>query len=358
MARMRIILIGLDAGELVFLKCSGSSLMCISTGGRQGLMLAQRYPDAFDGILALAPAINWNRLLIAGYWPQHIMNRLGHYPPPCELNAITAAAIEACDSLDGLQDGIISQPGTCDFNALSIVGTDFDCEGQLQTLSLEAATIANAAWQGPRSPSGRYDWFGLTKDTPLTNGLVNTECSGNNASSCTGSPFAIPVEWIKFFVMKDPDFNLANMTDEQYFRTFHKSVQEWSHEATDDPDLSAFKAHGGKMITWHGLSDVLIFPNGTSSYYEQVLEFDPGAADFYRYFEAPGVGHCAGGIGPSPGMDLAPLIKWVEEGKAPETLTAVSQDGSGAVERKLCAWPKQQVYVGGDPGNPNSFACR
>ena len=107
------------------------------------------------------------------------------------------------------------------------------------------------------------------------------------------------------------------------------------------------------MITWHGLADPLIFPNGTSDYYRRVLEGDPEAADFYRYFEAPGMGHCSGGIGPAPVDALQALMDWVEKDVVPETLLARTED----VERKLCAWPKVQRYVGGNPNVSESFEC-
>lgn len=149
------------------------------------------------------------------------------------------------------------------------------------------------------------------------------------------------------------------MTDDEYFEMFHKSAQEYnSMLATSDPDLSAFKAHGGKMITWHGLADQLIPVNGSSRYYEQVKELDADVTDYYRYFEVPGVYHCLGGKGPIPNNDetLATLMEWVENGTAPETLTAKSQADDGAV-RELCLWPKTLVYAGGKLEKADSWRC-
>lgn len=328
-----------------------------STGGRQGLMLAQRYPDAFDGIAALAPAINWARFLVAEFWPQQVMNRIGYYPPQCELDAITEAAVKACDGLDGVEDGIISLPGACNFDASDVVGLEFDCEGESMSISSGGAAVANAVWRGAIDSTGKYSWYGLTRGTDLSGGLVGTTCSNSSASSCVSSPFDIAEEYIKLLVLKDPSADLSNLTDAEFFAIVHKSVQEYtSIIGTDDPDLSAFKAHGGKMITWHGLADQLIFPNGSSNYYERVLHLDPEASDFYRFFEAPGVAHCRGGSGPLPVDTLDDVVKWVEGGEAPETLKALAQDGSDMI-RDVCLYPKQQVYVGGDPNKPESFRC-
>lgn len=112
-----------------------------SQGGRQGLMLAQRYPDAFDGIAASAPAINWTKFFMTGLWPSFNMRNLGNVPPSCEYDAIRLAAIEACDANDGVVDGIIS--GECDFNPHSVVGRYINCTdfGTVRRISPEAAFI-------------------------------------------------------------------------------------------------------------------------------------------------------------------------------------------------------------------------
>ncbi|CAK4033257.1 Hypothetical predicted protein [Lecanosticta acicola] len=319
-----------------------------STGGRQGLMLAQRYPDAFDGILAVAPAVNWATLLVAEFWPQQVMNRLGYYPSRCELDAITAAAVEACDGMDGVEDGIISFPGRCNFDAGEAVGRQFECKGSKQKVSKEGAEVANAAWRGAVDAAGRYGWYGLTRGTDLAGGLVRTECSNVSSSSCVGSPFSVSEDHIKLLVLKDAEADVSNLSDAAFFQLIRRSVQEYtSIISTNDADLSAFKARGGKMLTWHGLSDALIFPNGSSHYYERVLEADPQAAVFYRYFEAPGVGHCTGGPGPLPADTLDAVVRWVERNEAPEILTARGQDQDGSdVVREICMYPKQQTSLG------------
>ncbi|KAK3678822.1 hypothetical protein LTR78_001275 [Recurvomyces mirabilis] len=315
-------------------------------------MLVQRYPDAYDGILALAPAINWAQFIVAEYWPQQVMNRLGYYPLSCELDAITAPAIDACDELDGVKDGVISLPGECHFDAVAMIGQTFNCHGTEMLHSPQAAQIANAAWTGPHN-SSLYAWYGLNRDSSLTTGLANTTCSNNNdAASCIGNPFAIASQWIKLFLAKDENFDITALPTTI---TPISSTKYQSKIGTADPDLSRFRHHGGKIIAWHGLADRLIFPNGTVQYYERVLDLDPHAADFYRFFEAPGTDHCRAGSGPYPNDTLAALVDWVEREKAPQTLTAVDAE-TGAV-RRLCAYPATQRYIGGDPLRPESFAC-
>lgn len=126
-----------------------------STGGRQGMMQAQRFPKNFDGILAMAPAFNMDTFIIAELWPLVVMKRENYYPPPCELAAIQNAAIDACDEIDGVKDGVVAAQGLCDFDATSVVGQKFDCDGDSRKISKSAAKIANAVWEGKRYPSLR-----------------------------------------------------------------------------------------------------------------------------------------------------------------------------------------------------------
>lgn len=340
-----------------------------STGGRQGLAMAQRYPDAYDGILALSPGINWDRTIPHEYWGQLIMHSLNYYPPPCEFEAITAAAIKACDGLDGVLDGIISLPELCKFDAKTLVGSSFACEQTELLISKEAAEIANAVWSGPRnSTPGKLEWYGLNKDASLVTyqgmpGLLDTNCTDpTDARTCKGVPFEVTEDWIKYFILKDPNYPIENLSYADYDSVVEQSIQEYQDVLdTSNANLSAFRAGGGKMITSHGLADSLIFPNGSTSYYDRVLQHDAAAQDFYRLFLLPGVAHClAIGPGPYPDAQLEALTKWVEDGDSPETLTTsfLLAPGGNPGERLACMYPAVQTYVGGDPFEASSFVCK
>jgi feruloyl esterase len=131
-----------------------------STGGRQGMMVAQKFPGSFDGVLAVAPAINWSMFVVGEVWSQVVMNALGYWPERCELEFVTEEAVRECDGLDGVADGIVGAPGLCGYDAMSVVGRVFDCEGEERTVSREAAEIVNAAWKGPVDGDGKALWFG------------------------------------------------------------------------------------------------------------------------------------------------------------------------------------------------------
>ncbi|KAJ5232048.1 hypothetical protein N7468_005004 [Penicillium chermesinum] len=227
-----------------------------STGGRQGMMMAQRFPTAYDGIYAAAPAINWPVFIVAEYWSQLIMNRLDHYPPQCVLDTITAAAVEACSSRN---ESFISEPGRCMFDPHVLIGLKANCVGSTVPITAKDAFIAQKLWEGVRTPDGQNLWWGLNPGAPFS-GLTNTSCS-SGLTNCTGSPFSISEDWIARWVLQDPHIDLQTLTNETYFGLFSKAFQEYNGIiGTNKADLSAFKKNGGKIVTWHGLADQLIFP--------------------------------------------------------------------------------------------------
>ncbi|GKZ73371.1 hypothetical protein AnigIFM60653_002008 [Aspergillus niger] len=329
-----------------FTGCSG--------GGRQGLLMAQKFPNVFDGILAVSPAINMQAFIPAGQWASLVMKETGVFLSPCEIKAFTQEAVKLCDHLDGVEDGIISYPDSCHVKASDFVGKTYTCEGVQKAFTASSAQVIEAAWSGSRSVSERYGWYGVNKDASIDTSYVSTECSANKTCNSSGSDLF--VGWLRYLVAKNPSFSSSSMTRNEFIEALHTSIADYtSILGTNDPDLSNFKANGGKIITWHGLADEVIPPNGTVAYYDEVLKIDPKAHDFYRFFEAPGLGHCYGGLGPYPNGAMSQLIEWVEKDHAPSVLHATK--GNNNTERVLCPYPLQQKFIGGDPRNATSFTC-
>jgi len=325
-----------------------------STGGRQGLMEAQRFPDDYDGILAGAPAINWSKFIPAEFWPQLVMLQAHDFVPQCKFAAANAAAIAACDGLDGVVDGVIDDPRACHFDPASLIGTTTPCG----TITATDADIIRAIWQGPRGPQGQFLWFGLEPGASFT-GLANTQDASD------GLPFPIATDWIKFFLLQNPGWDWHTATYPEFVQLFRQSVEEYSRViATDDPNLDAFEDHGGKLIIWHGWADQLIFPRGTIQYYERVQQAMGGGRrtdEFARLFMAPGVAHCGGGTGPAPADPFGALVNWVEHHQAPDQLLATKTDATGAVveSRPLCPFPLEARYTGhGSTNDAANFTCR
>jgi feruloyl esterase len=280
------------------------------------------------------------------------------------MNALTQSAIDACDELDGVKDGIIAMEGLCSFDPLTVVGKTVNCTSPNGTIKIskKAAQIAAAIWAGAKASDGSALWYGLPYGSPLIY-LGGTNCT--SLTDCETLPFSISADWMQLFLQRNTSFDVSTIGFEQFDSLFRQSVNEYASAiGTRDPDLTRFKEAGGKMITWHGMKDQLIFFNGTEHYYRQVLERDPKAHDFYRFFPAPGVEHCSAGSGWYPGESMKALIDWVEHGVAPETLKAVATpSATGGAQPPLrtaglCPWPKVMTFVGGNPDKASSFVCK
>jgi pimeloyl-ACP methyl ester carboxylesterase len=320
-----------------------------STGGRQGLMAAQRFPEEYDGLVIGAPAINWDRFITAEIWPQVVMNKtVGGAIAASKLTAVTKAAVAACDQSDGVTDGIINDPRKCTYDPTALVCTAGD--DPASCLTAQEAVAVRKVWNGPTSTSGERLWFGLERGTPL-NGLAG------------GNPFPIATTHFQYWIRQDPKFDWRTLSEADFEAAFHVSQQKFNEViGTDDPDLARFRTRGGKMIIWHGEADSLIFPRGTVNYFERVLAANGGSpqvSQFTRFFLAPGVGHCGGGDGPSPVNLFEELVNWVEKGVAPDTIPASRRRENGTVlSRPLCAYPKVAQWTGtGSTDEAANFVC-
>lgn len=353
-----------------------------STGGRQGITSAVEYPGDFDGILAGAPALNLADLSVAGYWPQFVMHHEGVYPHRCEFDAILDAEIAACDGLDGVEDGIISDPDACVFDPETLVGTTVQCNGNLtegtptsMKISEAAARIAARIRRGPTSEGGAPLFVGTPAGTPFTGLLAaaNTNCNG---ASCVGEPFPMVVDWIRLLVHRNAKYDLGRMSARDLEETFVLSRRHLGpiFAGATNPDLSGFGSGNSsdgrpprRMISWHGLADQTITAFSSRLYYDRVLARDANAREYYRHFEAPGVHHC--GVFPGkpafyPLHALDALVRWVEQQIAPDVLTGYHlPEGRGKIvrdpveTRPICMYPDVLRYVGGDPNAYGSFKC-
>ncbi|KAM0147980.1 hypothetical protein ACHAQE_010049 [Botrytis cinerea] len=337
-----------------------------SQGGRQGMMLAQRFPEAFDGIVASAPAINWSKMFVADLWAAVVMNTMNIYPRMCEMQAITKAAITACDGNDGLVDGIIADPDSCDFDPTTLIGTTINCTetGKNFTISSGAAYLTQTMWDGPKKSDNSSLWFGSkigtalsTTDTSAGGSLALTTCSDNG--TCTADPISLLIPWIAKFVRKDDNADVSNLTLKEFDHLYHASVNEWSSIIdTNDPDLSEFRDRGGKLLSYHGLADGIITPNSTMSYYDSITALDPTVHDYYRLFMSPGLGHCFGGSGAYPSDTFDTMRAWVENGTIPDTMNATFPSNT-AVKRTLCPYPLKQTHDGvGNATANEGFSCQ
>jgi feruloyl esterase len=341
-----------------------------SDGGREALMEAQRFPADYDGIIAGAPANYWSRLVTAGMMTQTITLNGDGYIPAAKLPAITAAVMTACDALDGVKDGLLTDPRQCRFDPTGLICKGADADS---CLTAPQALALKEIYAGIRDSGGRLYFPGY---------LPGSEESGWN-SWITGP---MPRRSIGFFFGSQFFTNMVYEKADWDYRTFNfseagKLAESKTAAALDaiDPNLSAFMKRGGKLIMYHGWNDPAIPPVNTINYFESVLA-RMGSHDsesFARLFMVPGMGHCGGGPGPNAfgqGGSANPddpehniyraLEQWVEQGVAPERLTATkyNDDRNPAqgvkMTRPLCAYPRLAKYKGsGDPNDAANFTC-
>ncbi|KAH7000790.1 Tannase/feruloyl esterase [Ilyonectria destructans] len=352
-----------------------------SQGGRQGLMLAQRYPEAYDGISAAAPAIELPTLLATIFWPQQQMNMLGEYPYMCEMDAIAAATIAACDGLDGVVDGVISDVEGClaSFDPTELVGTLTHCsqtDSEVK-ISSAAARVVKGLWKGVVCAKGEQISNPLTPGTDFTGaamgfpGIAVTDCSRSDGlasqpnvpgqewvppldakdssletSRCEGVPNILGEQFLRLWVGKDPSLDLSKLTLEKFIEMVLDGAREYGPLFdTNDADLSRFRDAGGKMITFHGVADSYIPIGNSLNYYKRVISLLPDTHDFYRYFEVPGMDHCFGGNGGQPTAIFEQLRAWVENGTVPESSPISFNDSKGMNwKRILCPFPQRSQY--------------
>jgi hypothetical protein len=323
--------------------------MGCSTGGRQGHYQAQNFPKDFDGILAGANAFNWDRFITAELWPAVVMNQeVGAPIASAKLNAVTNASIAACDGEDGIVDGLIQDPRACTYSATSFVCTaNGGPSSNPNCLTPAEASAVNKIWDGPRDARGNRAWYGLERGTPLS-GLA-----GQN-------PFPIATDHFKYWIHQNPSFDWHTVTETSFITDMLTSIAKFNDVIGTDDDLKAFRKAGGKMITYHGLSDVLIFPRGTYHYYNSVLHGNyKETQKFNRFFPYPGNGHCGGGTGPQIDAEalFSTLVNWVESGIEPDYV--VASQTSPARTRKICMYPNVPVYNGsGSTDDQASFSCK
>lgn len=365
-----------------------------SQGGRQGLMEAQRYPGDFDGIVAGAPAFAYQALNAAGTWNlQRIFrddlagnlavdtNGNGRFDSLNLIDVLHQEVLGKCDANDGIRDGVIDDPLSCDFNPRADLA-DLMCPTSNATdqcfTTAQIDTIEDL-YTGPVDDNGVQIYPGKMFGSELqwTGLYIPFEGNNNGPGKLTG----VAGDHMNYlFYEEDPGVSIPDVRDIHYrarttgampefhwidwdINDFHSGKGDLMMSITDatDPDLSRFlQDRGGKLIVYHGMVDTLIVAEDTIDYFNELVNttFDGSiraASESSRLFLAPGMGHCAGGQGPNQWDKLTPLVEWVEQGIAPDSITAqFRRNGVLENERLLCPYPQQATYIGPRGGQNDS----
>jgi len=329
-----------------------------SNGGRQALLEAQRYPTDFDGIIAGAPALDWTGLMTGFNYNQQAIRAAPI--PPAKLTVLANAVVARCDAKDGLVDGLVDNPLRCRFDPKVVqckAGDAPDC--------LTAAQVAavKKVYDGPVNSRRKqlHPGFAPGAEDGFTGWQLWISGPSGVGAPVDNNPFQFTFSdhYLRFMVFSDASYDSMSFDFDDDTARVNATASLFN---ATNPNLAPYRAHGGKLLMWHGWSDDALMAERTIEYYHDVLRTMGNknkVESFVRLFLAPGMHHCSGGPGPNDFDALTALENWVERGVAPERLIA-RHVGTGVQRtRPLCSYPDVAVYRGkGDVNDAASFSCK
>jgi len=356
-----------------------------STGGREALAAIQRWPADWNGAIAWYPAWNDAAALLFGQKVSRTLAQPGAYPNTAKKGLIFQAAMQACDGLDGVVDGLISNQVKCEatFDPATAIlnGAPVRCPGgadtgntclsdaqinALKTLDSGARFNFQLA-SGETGYPGYNVWgsdLGRASSSPLqptVTFLALGTVAPADPMPASGTPYIGPLldQWVKFAVTRDAAFHSLTL-DPENPGAWAGRISELSTQLDTSTDISAFAARGGKLLLAHGMSDVLVSTRATEQYYQRLqAQMTPAYVDtFARYYEVPGLGHAVSSVFNGTWDSLTALENWVEKAVAPSGQVTTDTAGIPGRTRPLCDYPKWPQYKGsGDANLAASFTC-
>jgi feruloyl esterase len=344
--------------------------MGCSNGGREAMIAAQRYPTEFDGIVAGNPGFRLSCAAVSQAWDSQVLMSIAPRDPQgrpvlaqgfraVDLQLVAARVIETCDALDGLRDGLINNHRACKFdpNVLECTpGQDAHC------LRKEQVDALSKLFAGPRNSAGKS----LYSSWPFDSGIA---ADGWRAwklgfSTDAAKPDALNIvlgaDSLKNYFMTPPNNSFDTLAFD-FDRHMDRIAQTGALNDAASTYMTTFKARGGKMLIYQGVSDPVFSANDISTWYEQ-LEHDTDAGDaaqtreWARLFMVPGMTHCGDGPALNEFDPLAAIESWVEHGRAPDSMPATGRAFPGKTQ-PLCPYPQFAKYIGGDVDKLSSYRC-
>ena len=343
-----------------------------SGGGNEGMGQLQNFGAEYDGFLIGAPAYYWQQFRLADSWPQIVLKKLvqkgGTLPTTAQINAANAAATASCDvstGADTVVDGIVADPRACTFSAAANICGAAGAPAAPNCLSSDQAAAIDRVWDGPRNHFGRRIWFPFDRgvsfpsSTAVSSSTTQVMQWNHKDTTFDGNNLFVDAESL---ALAGNPYNGITYEDEATLG----SNTTADYTDNQNPVLDMAKAHGVKIIQLHGEQDPAIRWRHDVDYYRRVATYyGHGQADFtslrnwYRLYPMPGVGHCSGGVGPSPVDPFLALVNWVENSVAPDSI--LSQGGTNAPvsrTRPLCPYPQTAIYNGtGSTDVAANFTC-
>jgi feruloyl esterase len=320
-----------------------------STGGRQGLKEAQRFPDDYDAIIAGASANPRTHLSTWQIWlAQGILKDPPNHIPASKYPVIHKAVIEACDATDGLKDGLLNDPTLCHFDPKVIECKEGDAATCLTTAQVEAV---RRMYTAPKNPRTNQEIF-----PPVEPGSE----LGWSMLLAGPEPFSAATDQYRYVVFKDPSWDWRTLNFDSDVALADKIDNDTINAI--DPNLRPFLARGGKLLMYHGWADPGVAPRASVNYYKTAVDTLGGetkTSDSIRLFMVPGMGHCGGGEGPNAFDMMSALEQWKERGRTPVRIVAAHRT-AGKVDRTrpLCPYPQVAKYKGtGSIDDEANFTC-
>lgn len=340
----------------IFSGCSG--------GGRQAMTEAQRYPGDYDGILAGAPGVNTPEMSARRMWEMIQHRRHAGLMSAADWTLVARSGVSRCDADDGVRDGLVANPAACRFDVGELLcRPGVTSAGAGRCLGPEQVALARRIYGPLHDENGKRIDSGILPGVPVSATPL--------PEPFTPGPPYLAVSLFGDGVHRDRDWDARN------FRIADDlpAIDRVMNLHADNPDLSAFRARGGKLLMYQGWADPLVLAQSTTAYFEAVnARMGGDASDFLRLYMVPGMDHCIGGSGPDlfgatggEGLDRAPehdmlsaLERWLDGGKAPGAILSVKRENGAIVaQRPLCPYPRAAHYIGsGDPKRASSFRCR
>ncbi len=360
-----------------------------SSGGREALAFAQRWPTDFDGLIVYYPASAAASLDLAFGRITRALAAPGAWPSLAKRQLLLAAAMETCDGLDGVVDGVISNQRACnrrfDPATATVAGKPLRCpdgadagDSCLSDAQIAAfRTINTPIAFGYRLASGEKGYPGFNAwgadfgrpgagverlVTFLGLGVEAPAAPIRNPTLAGGMPYEAGFwnQWVKYFVTRDPKADSLAF-DPEHPGAFRERISQLSAEQDlTATDLSAFQARGGKILIVHGTADQLVSPRATQAYVDRVTKRmgTKRTAGFLRYYEIPGYAHVVSTIFNASWDSVSALEAWAERGQAPSNPVVTDLTGVPGRTRPLCEYPKWPRYTGtGDANAASSFNC-
>ncbi|RJL35950.1 tannase/feruloyl esterase family alpha/beta hydrolase [Bailinhaonella thermotolerans] len=341
-----------------------------STGGREALAVAQRWPADFDGVISVYPAWNAASLDLFFGHEARVLSRPGAFPGPAEQALLHASVIKACDGLDGLRDGVISDEAGCRYDPRALRcprGADAG-DHCLSDEQIRAVVAISSPLRWPyRIASGErgYPGFPFLSGADMTTRLVGmgTTAPARPMPKTSGYGVQFWDQWVRFFVTRDPRHDPLAI-DPLRPGPWRERISELSAlQDVNDPDLRPFAAAGGKLLILHGTADELVSHRSTVEYFRRVQRTvgERATRRFARLYLVPGANHVNIDTPFAAGWDsVTALETWAERGQAPARPVVTDKNPqAGGRTRPLCEHPAWPAYDGsGDPASAASFTCR